>query len=173
VIGTTGNDLADHAPHSLSFAIYSSACILRSAKSMPHPVFTLHPQLAADTVTVGELGLSYLAAIDHGDYPWLVLVPRITGAVEIADLGDDAARLMAEIVAVSRALKHVTRCDKINVGAIGNVVAQLHVHIVGRRRGDPLWPKPVWGTPVRKGDAGALIAFRHAIAAELGLAQPA
>lgn len=137
---------------------------------MSDPAFSLDPQLAADTVAVGELALSHLAAIDHGDYPWLVLVPRVAGAVEIADLGDDATRLMAEIVSVSRALKRVSRCDKINVGAIGNVVAQLHVHIVGRWHGDPAWPKPVWGTPIRKGEAAGFARLRHAIAAELELA---
>jgi diadenosine tetraphosphate (Ap4A) HIT family hydrolase len=84
-------------------------------------------------------------AMNDADYPWLVLVPRRGGAVEIAGLGADAARLMDEILLASSALKAVTRCDKLNVAAIGNVVPQLHVHIVARRKDDPLWPKPVWG----------------------------
>jgi diadenosine tetraphosphate (Ap4A) HIT family hydrolase len=107
--------------------------------------WSLHPRLENDTTPVGDLALSRVLAIDDADYPWLVLVPRRAGAVEIADLGADAARLMDEILLASRVLKAVTRCDKLNVAAIGNVVPQLHVHIVARRKDDPLWPKPVWG----------------------------
>ena len=122
--------------------------------------WSLHPQLAADTSPVGDLPLSRLLAIDDAVYPWLVLVPRRAGAVEIADLGGDAAVLMNEIVQISRLLKTVTGCDKINVGAIGNVVPQLHIHIVARRIGDPLWPKPVWGlVQPRQGDAAAFARF--------------
>ena len=109
------------------------------------PGWSLHPQLEHDTVPVGDLPLCRVLAIDDADYPWLVLVPRRVGAVEIADLGADAARLMDEIPLASRVLKDVTRCDKLNVAAIGNVVPQLHVHIVARWKTDPLWPKPVWG----------------------------
>src|ERR1700721_2660956 len=108
--------------------------------------WSLHPQLLNDNAPGGDLTLSRRRAYIYADYPWLVLVPRRAGASEIADLGDDAARLMAEIVQVSRLLKTVTRCDKLNIGAIGNVVPQLHVHVVARRKDDPLWPKPVWGT---------------------------
>ena len=125
--------------------------------------WSLHPQLEADTALIGDLPLSRLLAINDATYPWLVLVPRRAGAVEIADLGADAAVLMDEIVRMSRLLKTVTGCDKINVGAIGNVVPQLHVHIVARRKDDPLWPKPVWGhMQPRKGEAAA---FAHFIAA--------
>ncbi len=112
---------------------------------MSNPAWSLHPLLAADTSPVGDLPLSRVLAIDDAVYPWLVLVPRHAGAIEIADLGGDAAALMNEIVQISRLLKRVTGCDKINVGAIGNVVPQLHVHVVARRKNDPLWPKPVWG----------------------------
>ncbi len=112
---------------------------------MSNPAWSLHPLLAADTSLVGDLPLSRVLAIDDAVYPWLVLVPRHPGAVEIADLGVDATVLMEEIVEMSRLLKRVTGCDKINVGAIGNVVPQLHIHVVARRKNDPLWPKPVWG----------------------------
>jgi diadenosine tetraphosphate (Ap4A) HIT family hydrolase len=131
---------------------------------MSESVWSLHPQLAADTAPVGDLPLSRLLAIDDADYPWLILVPRRAVVTEIADLGDDAALLMREIVQVSRLLKRVTRCDKINIGAIGNVVPQLHVHIVARMKDDPLWPKPIWGFgPPRPGDAAAFARFLAAI----------
>jgi diadenosine tetraphosphate (Ap4A) HIT family hydrolase len=126
----------------------------------PAPGWSLHPQLQADTALIGDLALSRLVAINDADYPWLILVPRRAGVVEIADLGDEAAALMAEVVRVSRVLKDVTGCDKLNVAAIGNVVPQLHVHIVGRNKGDPLWPKPIWGAaPLRPGEAVAFDKF--------------
>jgi diadenosine tetraphosphate (Ap4A) HIT family hydrolase len=112
---------------------------------MPDSRWSLHERLAADTTLVGDLALSRLLAINAVDYPWLVLAPRRSGAVELADLGSDAFPLMAEIGIVSLALKELTGCDKINVAAIGNVVPQLHIHIVARRTSDPLWPKPVFG----------------------------
>ena len=132
--------------------------------------WSLHPQLQRDTTPVGDLGLSRVLAINAADYPWLVLVPRRAGVVEIADLGHEAAALTTEIVEVSRALKAATGCDKLNVAAIGNIVPQLHVHIVGRRNGDPLWPKPVWGAaPPRVADAAAFAQFVGAIRARLPL----
>jgi diadenosine tetraphosphate (Ap4A) HIT family hydrolase len=137
---------------------------------MSEPAWSLHPQLEADTSPIGDLPLSRLLAIDDATYPWLVLVPRRAGAVEIADLGVDASVLMGEIVRMTQLLKSVTGCDKINVGAIGNVVPQLHVHIVARRKDDPLWPKPVWGhMQPRKGDAAGFARFVAAIRAGVGI----
>jgi diadenosine tetraphosphate (Ap4A) HIT family hydrolase len=107
--------------------------------------WSLHPQLAADTVPVGDLALSRVLAMNDADFPWLILVPRRAGVSDMIDLGAEQAVLMDEIALTSRALKEETRCDKLNVAAIGNVVPQLHVHIVARNRVDPLWPKPVWG----------------------------
>ena len=122
--------------------------------------WSLHPQFDADTAPVGDLALSRVVAMNVADYPWLILVPRIPGAVEIADLeAADAARLMEEIALASRALREVTGCDKLNVAAIGNVVPQLHVHIVARRKTDPLWPKPVFGQPTRAGEAAEFLGF--------------
>ncbi|HJY16011.1 MAG TPA: HIT domain-containing protein, partial [Xanthobacteraceae bacterium] len=80
----------------------------------------LHPQLRNDAAQVGDLALSCVLSINDADYPWLILVPRRANVTEIADLGDDATLLMAEITRVSRVLKELTRCDKINVAAIGN-----------------------------------------------------
>src|SRR5262245_62178586 len=99
------------------------------------PPWELHPQLANDTVAIGDLSLSRVLVHRDANYPWLVLVPRRPGAVEITDLGEsDRNELLGEISSLSLALKSVTRCDKLNIAAIGNVVPQLHVHIVARRR---------------------------------------
>jgi diadenosine tetraphosphate (Ap4A) HIT family hydrolase len=111
--------------------------------------WSLHPQLHADTVPVCDLALSRLLATNDANFPWLILVPRRVGASEIIDLGAEQATLMDELALVSRALKDVTRCDKLNVAAIGNVVPQLHIHIVARRKDDAAWPQPVWGAVPR------------------------
>ena len=133
--------------------------------------WSLHPQLSADTVLVGDLALSRLLAMNDADFPWLILVPRRAGASEMLDLGAEQARLMDEIAEVSDALKQQTRCDKLNVAAIGNVVPQLHVHVVARFRTDPLWPKPVWGASAgRKYEPVALDRFAAAMRSRLGLA---
>ena len=113
---------------------------------MTEPTWSLHPQLAADTVAVGDLGLSRLLLSTDANYPWLILVPRKGGLVEIIDLEEnEQVQLMAEVAACARALKSLTECDKLNIAALGNSVAQLHVHVIARRRGDAAWPKPVWG----------------------------
>src|ERR1700691_1477286 len=140
---------------------------------MPDSAWSLHPQLERDTALVGDLALCRVLAMNDADYPWLVLVPRRGGAVEIAGLGADAARLMDEILLASQVLKAVTGCDKLNIAAIGNVVPQLHVHIVARWIGDPLWPKPIWGVaPPRPGDAAAFGRFATAIRGRLRIAEP-
>ena len=134
--------------------------------------WSLHPQLAADTVAVCDLALSRLLAMNDADFPWLILVPRRAGASDMIDLGGEQVLLMDEIAVVSRALKDETRCDKLNVAAIGNVVPQLHIHIVARRVGDPLWPKPVWGaTTGRRYEPAALAAFAAAIRSRVQAAQ--
>jgi diadenosine tetraphosphate (Ap4A) HIT family hydrolase len=126
--------------------------------------WSLHPQLAADTVPVCDLPLSRLLAMNDANFPWLILVPRRTGVSDMIDLGAEQALLMDEISLVSHALKDETRCDKLNVAAIGNVVPQLHVHIVARRKDDAVWPKPVWGAaPRRDYEAGAVERFVGAI----------
>ena len=115
----------------------------------------LHPQLAADTAPVCDLALSLLLVMNDANFPWLILAPRRAGASEIIDLGGEQALLVDEIALVSRVLKDETRCDKLNVAAIGNVVPQLHVHIVARRKEDAAWPKPVWGAAPRLRRGGA------------------
>jgi len=110
------------------------------------PPWELHPQLARDTVNIGDLPLSRVLVIDDANYPWLLLVPRRARVSEITDLDEvEQAQLWTEIARAGRALKEVTACDKLNIAALGNVVAQLHVHVIARRNGDAAWPKPVWG----------------------------
>jgi diadenosine tetraphosphate (Ap4A) HIT family hydrolase len=131
--------------------------------------FHLDPRLAADTVAVVDLALSSLLMMRDGNYPWLILVPRRAGTVEILDLEPaDRARLWAEIEAVSAALAAETRADKLNVAALGNVVAQLHVHVVARYRGDAAWPAPVWGkVPAIPLDEAKAAALRDRLRARL------
>jgi len=134
--------------------------------------WSLHPRLEQDTVPVGDLPLSRLLVHNDANYPWLLLVPRRPEAREIIDLDEaDRLQLMAEIAMASRALKAVTRCDKLNVAAIGNVVPQLHLHVLARRRDDAAWPKPVWGTvPARAYDLAERERFVAALRRELAIA---
>jgi diadenosine tetraphosphate (Ap4A) HIT family hydrolase len=111
------------------------------------PLFSLDPRLAADTLPVGELPLSSVRLLNDSRFPWLVLVPRRSAASEITDLtDDDAATLMGDIRLAIRVMLELARPDKVNVGALGNIVPQLHVHVVGRFLSDPAWPGPVWGS---------------------------
>lgn len=108
--------------------------------------FALHPQLAADTVPVLDLPLSRVLLMDDARWPWLVLVPRRPGVVEFIDLAEaDAAQLWTEARLCAGVLRARFRPDKLNLGALGNVVPQLHVHVIARWRSDPRWPQPVWG----------------------------
>ncbi len=118
--------------------------------------WALHPQLVRDTIELGDLALSRILIIKDANYPWLVLVPRRAGIVEIIDLDEgEQAQLMVEIARVGRALKSVTACDKLNIAALGNAVPQLHVHLIARRKTDKAWPRPVWGVaePLNHGAA--------------------
>jgi diadenosine tetraphosphate (Ap4A) HIT family hydrolase len=118
---------------------------------MVETAWALDPRLRADTVPVVNLALCAVLLNDDANYPWLILVPRRPGAVEIIDLDEgDRALLMAEIAQTADALKAVTACHKLNVAALGNQVAQLHVHVIARERTDAAWPNPVWGKAARK-----------------------
>ena len=109
-------------------------------------MFELDPRLAADTENIGMLGLSRVLLMRDARYPWLILVPAQPNLVEISDLSAaDQTLLMTEITAVGEALADRYQPEKINTGALGNIVRQLHVHIVARHTGDPAWPGPVWG----------------------------
>jgi diadenosine tetraphosphate (Ap4A) HIT family hydrolase len=109
-------------------------------------IWSLHPQLAQDTVPVGDLPLSRVLLASDANYPWLILVPRLPGLVELIDLDESTQnQLLGEIAAAARALQSITECEKLNIAALGNQVSQLHVHVIARRHSDAAWPKPVWG----------------------------
>ena len=109
-------------------------------------MIALDPRLAADTTPVCDLPLCRVLLMKDARYPWLILVPRRDRLVEIDELTDeDAAQLMREIALATRVMRGFAGVEKVNVGALGNIVRQLHVHIVGRRAGDYAWPGPVWG----------------------------
>ena len=111
----------------------------------------LHPQLADDTVPVMELRLCEVRLMDDANHPWLVLVPRVAGAEEWIDLDGAAQRqLLAEVNLAGRLLRSLAPVHKLNVGALGNIVRQLHVHVVARSEGDAAWPGPVWGSGARQ-----------------------
>ena len=108
--------------------------------------WSLHPKLSELTTQVGDLPLSRVLLENDSNYPWLILVPRMAGVSEIIDLDpNEQVQLLGEIDAASRALKAVATFDKLNVAALGNMVKQLHVHVIGRSATDATWPKPVWG----------------------------
>jgi len=112
--------------------------------------FVLHPRLMADSAVIVDWSLSRVLLMNDKRFPWIVLVPRRPDITEVFDL-DAASRtlLTNEIARTAERLKGWARthggADKINVGIIGNVVAQLHVHVVARRKGDAVWPGTVWG----------------------------
>ena len=116
------------------------------SRHAPPARYELHPQLAADTHPLATLELCELRLMDDANYPWLVLVPRVAEARELVDL--DAAqrhRLTDEIDLAARLLRDAFRPHKLNVAALGNLVPQLHVHVIAREENDPAWPAPVWG----------------------------
>lgn len=113
--------------------------------------FILDPRLDADSEPVMWLGLCELRLMNDRRWPWVLLVPQRPGSEEIHDLTPlDQAMLTFETNMVAQALKSVTGCTKINTGALGNMVRQLHVHVVARSEGDANWPGPVWGHGLRE-----------------------
>lgn len=127
--------------------------------------WALHPQLAADTVWVTSLALSEVLLMNDANYPWLILVPRVDGIRDLVDLHEEAQLvLMREIAAASRALRALCSPHKLNVAALGNQVAQLHVHVIARQTDDAAWPTPVWGrVPARAYETDALASRLQAL----------
>ncbi|MBD8900287.1 HIT family protein [Rhodanobacter sp. DHG33] len=113
---------------------------------MSEATFALDPRLEADTRHVAMLPLCELRLMDDARFAWLVLVPRRAGMVEVADLTEaEQQQLWQEANRCAAALRAVAPCDKLNLGALGNIVRQLHLHVVARTQGDAAWPGPVWG----------------------------
>ena len=108
--------------------------------------FSLDPRLAADTITLVDWPLCRVLLMNDARFPWLILVPRRPDISDIDQLDtDDQAALWRETARAMGALREATTAHKINVGALGNIVRQLHVHVVARRTDDAAWPGPVWG----------------------------
>ena len=129
----------------------------------------LDSRLANDTVPVCELDLCEVRLMDNANHPWLILVPRVADAVEIIDLEPaQRTQLTAEIDAAARALHALFHPDKLNIAALGNLVPQLHVHVIARFHDDIAWPRPVWGAAdARPYEPEELIERVSALAAKL------
>jgi diadenosine tetraphosphate (Ap4A) HIT family hydrolase len=109
-------------------------------------VFSLHPQLQSDTLPVCELPLCSVLLMNDARYPWIVLVPRVPDVREIWELSkEQQGTLWKETTRCAERLKELTRADKMNVATLGNLVPQLHIHVIARTTGDAAWPAPVWG----------------------------
>lgn len=108
--------------------------------------FQLYETLAADTVEIVRWPLCRVLLMNDSRYPWLIFVPERPNMKEIHDLdARDQELLMSELNRASRTLTELYSPDKINIGVLGNIVSQLHIHVVARYSGDAAWPGPVWG----------------------------
>jgi diadenosine tetraphosphate (Ap4A) HIT family hydrolase len=127
--------------------------------------FELHSRLAADCIRVGRLPLSLLLLLNDARYPWFILVPQRSGIGEIFQLPEsDQCQLWRESANLSHNLMQSFHADKINIGALGNLVPQLHVHHIARFTSDPAWPGPVWG------HSAPVPYEKHAISERVGMA---
>ncbi len=108
--------------------------------------FAMDPRLSQDAHVVGDLPLCRVLLMDDTRFPWLVLVPRKPGLVELTDLNpSELPHVMEEVRLAGQTIKTIAGYDKLNIGVLGNIVPQLHIHVVGRRTIDEAWPRPVWG----------------------------
>ena len=109
-------------------------------------MFSLDPRLQQDTLTVGDFPLCRLLLMNDAQYPWFILVPRRAAVSEVFDLdAADQLALWQETTTLASVLKDGFAADKINVATLGNMVSQLHMHVIARTREDAVWPAPVWG----------------------------
>ena len=124
--------------------------------------FTLDPRLAADTVPVCDLTLCRVLLMNDARFPWVILVPARPDLSEITDLAPaDRTILWGEVTRAGDCLRESFTPTKINIGALGNIVRQLHVHVVARFDGDAAWPGPVWGVGAAEPyDEAALASIR-------------
>jgi diadenosine tetraphosphate (Ap4A) HIT family hydrolase len=130
---------------------------------LTEPVFTLDPRLAADSFEIYTLKNVQVRLMDDARYWWLVLVPEIDGAVEWHHLDETARHHLFDVAThAASVLENLAQADKMNIAALGNMVRQLHVHVIARHEGDAAWPGPVWGV----GDALAYDAPTRAARAQ-------
>lgn len=130
--------------------------------------YELHPQLAADTHPVATFALCELRLMDDANYPWLVLVPRLPDARELFDLDATQRHILSdEIDRAAQALRDAFQPHKLNVAALGNLVPQLHVHVIARFEFDPAWPAPVWGRVAARPYTPELLVERMALLREM------
>lgn len=109
-------------------------------------MFQLHPQLAKDTLAIGDFPLCRLLLMNDKSYPWFILVPKRHDITEIYQLSPaDRQQLLKESCHLSEIIAKLFQADKINLAALGNMVPQLHIHHVVRYKTDRAWPKPIWG----------------------------
>ena len=109
-------------------------------------MFLLHPQLAQDSIVMGDFPLCRMLLMNDASYPWLILVPRRPAIREIFELSAaDQLQLLKESSHLAEVLHRVFQADKLNIAALGNMVPQLHIHHIVRYRSDRAWPRPVWG----------------------------
>lgn len=114
-------------------------------------MFTLDQRLKNDTFQIADLKISKLLLMNDANYPWLILVPKKENLTELTDLSfDEQIEVLREINLVAEILQKNFPCDKINIAALGNVVSQLHIHIIARQKTDATFPKPVWGNAKAK-----------------------
>lgn len=124
--------------------------------------FELDQRLQQDTHLMGENEQALLLLMNDSRYPWFIVVPRQANTVEWFDLPEPVQlRLHQDCVALGRCLQAAFDCDKINIAALGNVVRQMHVHVIGRYQHDPAWPGPVWGHSPATAYSGADLAMRR------------
>jgi diadenosine tetraphosphate (Ap4A) HIT family hydrolase len=128
------------------------------------PMFALHDQLQKDCTVIGDLPLSTLLLLNDANYPWFVLVPRREQMREWYELAEqDQRQLLQETNELAKYLQKKTGAKKMNIGALGNMVPQLHVHVIARFDTDAAWPAPVWGKVPAKPYAAEMLAERLAL----------
>lgn len=125
-------------------------------------MFALDQRLQQDTLVIGDFPLCRLLLSNDSNYPWFILVPRINGISEVFHLDvADQQKLWEETIGLAQLLNDGLGADKMNIGALGNVVSQLHVHVIVRKRDDAAWPAPVWGKhPARPYTQEQVVALR-------------
>jgi diadenosine tetraphosphate (Ap4A) HIT family hydrolase len=127
------------------------------------PAFALDERLLADTHHIGDLDLSRVLLMNDARFPWIIVVPRRPNIRELIELShDDQHVVLDEVSRCARVLRTLDQPDKLNIAALGNVVAQLHVHVIARRTTDAAWPRPVWNVGKREPYTGAALDARVA-----------